>query len=244
MVPAGAPVDEIIFGDEGLTKYLDAGDIIVDGGNSFYKDSIRRSEELAKSGIGFTDCGVSGGPSGARHGACLMTGGDRARYEFLRPLFLDIAAVGAEQFFAGPGAGHFVKMVHNGIEYGMMQAIAEGFAIMKRADYELDLTKVADVYNHSSVIESRLVGWLQHAYETFGEDLDGLSGSVSHTGEAESTVETAHELGVKGRIIEESLAFRVESEDRPSYTGRVLTALRGQFGGHAIRSDNGEKRPK
>jgi len=158
----------------------------------------------------------------------------------LRPLFLAIAAPSGEQFFEGVGAGHFVKMVHNGIEYGMMQAIAEGFAIMKESKYELDLTRVADVYNHASVIESRLVGWLKSAYGSFGEDLETLSGSVAHTGEAESTIETARELGVADSVIEAALRFRVASENDPSYAGRILTALRGQFGGHALRSNDGE----
>ncbi len=240
MVPAGKPVDDIILGDGGLSSLLEPGDIVIDGGNSFYKDSARRGEELAPDGIKFMDCGVSGGPSGARQGASLMIGGDRQPYEQLQPLFRAIAAPAGEQFFEGIGAGHFVKMVHNGIEYGMMQAIAEGFAIMKESQYDLDLTRVADVYNHDSVIESRLVGWLKSAYESFGEDLQSLSGSVAHTGEAESTIDTARELGVPDSVIEAALRFRVASEDDPSYAGQILTALRGQFGGHAIRSNDGE----
>ena len=240
MVPAGKPVDDIVLGEDGLSSLLEPGDVVIDGGNSFYKDSVRRTERLAEKGIKFMDCGVSGGPVGARHGASLMIGGDRETYEWLRPLFSAIAAPSGEQFFDGVGAGHFVKMVHNGIEYGMMQAIAEGFAIMKESEYDLDLTRVADVYDHASVIESRLVGWLKSAYETFGEDLETLSGSVAHTGEAESTIETARELQVADSVIEAALRFRVASEDDPSYTGRILTALRGQFGGHALRSNDGE----
>ncbi len=238
MVPAGKPVEEMILGEQGLVSLLEPGDVIIDGGNSFYKDTVQRAAELAKAGIKFIDCGVSGGPSGARHGASLMTGGDRQTYEWLRPLFLDIASPAGEQFFEGAGAGHFVKMVHNGIEYGMMQAVAEGFAIMGESDYDLDLTRVADVYNHASVIESRLVGWLKSAFESFGEDLSSLSGSVAHTGEAESTIEIAKELGVADPVIEAALRFRIDSQDDPSYTGRILTALRGQFGGHDTGSDS------
>ncbi len=238
MVPAGKPVDDMLFGPDGLAAGLDEGDIIVDGGNSFYKDSIRRAADLERHGLKFMDVGVSGGPEGARHGASLMIGGDRETFEYLQPLFQDIAAPGAAAFFKGAGAGHFVKMVHNGIEYGMMQSIAEGFGIMKQSGFDLDLAEVADVYNHSSVIESRLMGWLRDAFVSFGEDLEPLSGSVSHTGEAESTVKTAKELNVDDRVIADSLAFRVESESRASYIGKILTALRGQFGGHAIRNDD------
>jgi glucose-6-phosphate 1-dehydrogenase len=241
MVPAGEPVENYLFGVGGLSELLEPGDIVIDGGNSFYRDSIRRHQELTKRGIKFVDCGVSGGPAGARHGASLMIGGERETYDYLRPLFVDIAAPGAERYFEGPGAGHFVKMVHNGIEYGMMQAIAEGFTIIREAQYDIDPAEAADIYNHASVIESRLVGWLKSAYEEFGADLKGVSGRVSHTGEAESTMQTARELDVKDKVIEDALTFRVESESHPSYTGRILTVLRGKFGGHEIRSDD-EKR--
>ncbi|MCW4019957.1 MAG: glucose-6-phosphate dehydrogenase [Candidatus Bathyarchaeota archaeon] len=233
MIKAGKPVDEVLFSGDGLVNYLDKGDIVVDGGNSFYKDSVRRAEELEKKGIFFVDAGVSGGPEGARYGACLMVGGKRAIYEKIQPLFLDISAPQGVKFFEGVGAGHFVKMVHNGIEYGIMQSIAEGFAILKNAEYFLDLKDAADVYNHGSVIESRLVGWLKRAFEVHGVELENISGAVAHTGEGEWTVRTAHELEVKAKIIEESLKFRVQSEKNPSYTGKILSALREQFGGHA-----------
>lgn len=136
------------------------------------------------------------------------------------------------------GAGHFVKMVHNGIEYGMMQAIAEGFAVLKASPYNLNLTKITDVYNHKSVIESRLVGWLKDAYEKYGEGLDQISGSVAHTGEGLWTVEAGRDLGVPVPIIEGSLNFRNESKQRPSYSGQILSALRNQFGQHeAIKKE-------
>ncbi len=237
MLTAGSPIDQTI---EVLAKHLQKGDIVVDGGNSFYKDAIRRHEALAKAGITFVDVGVSGGPKGARSGACLMVGGDKGTYEHLQPLFLDFAVRNGVQFFEGAGAGHFVKMVHNGIEYGMMQAIAEGFAILKNSKYRLDLTRIADIYNHGSVIESRLVGWLKRALEVRGEDLKGVSGKVGHTGEGEWTVETANELGLKAKIIEGALQFRKESEKNPdTYTGKVLSALREQFGMHPV-AGNGE----
>ncbi len=237
MVPAGDPVDSILFGSEdepGLWDVLSPGDVVIDGGNSLYKDDDERAERLRERGIDFLDCGTSGGPGGARSGACLMIGGDREVFERVESVFADIAQLDGYQFFEGAGAGHFVKMVHNGIEYGMMQAIAEGFQIMKRSPFDLDLTRVADVYQNGSVIESRLVGWLEDAYREMGEDLEGVSGTVSHTGEGAWTVDAAHEFELKAAIIDGALQFRIESEHDPSYAGQVLSALRNQFGGHAL----------
>jgi len=239
-------VDNALFGAGGVVEYLDKGDVILDGGNSFYEDSVKRAKRLAKHGIKFIDVGVSGGPSGARQGASLMIGGDTEDFEHLEPLFADLAVPGGYKFFPGIGAGHFVKMVHNGIEYGMMQAIAEGFTILKKADLELKLEDIADVYNHGSVIESRLMQWLEQALQLHGSDLEDVSGSVGHSGEGEWTVDTADDIGLKARIIEDSLRFRVESEKDPSYTGRILSALREQFGGHSVKvetsvSKNGQK---
>ena len=234
MLPAGKPVEEMLFAEGGLTDLLDEGDIIVDGGNSLYKDSVERGEKLDKIGLRFLDCGTSGGPSGARHGACLMIGGNRDEFEAAEALFADVAQNDGYQFFEGHGAGHFVKMVHNGIEYGMMQAIAEGFQIMKISQFDLDLTRVADVYQNGSVIESHLIGWLEDAFEEMGEDLEGASGSVAHTGEGAWTVDVAKEMGLPAKIIEGALQFRIDSESDPSYAGQVLSALRNQFGGHAM----------
>jgi len=236
MVPAGKPVDEVIFGKEGLAHFLDKGDIVVDGGNSFYKDSIARYKKLKKKGIHFVDVGVSGGPKGALEGASIMVGGDEPIFEKLKSLFSDLAVRDGCQFFEGAGAGHFIKMIHNGIEYGMMQAIAEGFTILKKARYKLNLAQVSDIYNHGSVIESRLVGWLKRAFETSGNGLEEISGSVAHTGEGEWTVKTAKELKAQARVIEEALRFRIESERNPTYTGKILSALREQFGGHKVRN--------
>ena len=227
-------VDDVLFGKNALSNILERGDIVIDGGNSFYKDSIERSAKLAKLGIKFLDVGVSGGPSGALKGASLMIGGEREVFKKLEPLFADIAAPASYQFFEGAGAGHFVKMIHNGIEYGMMQALAEGFTILKNAKFNLDLERVADIYNHGSVIESRLVGWLEQGLRMRGQDLKDVSGKVAHTGEGAWTVETARELGIKAKIIEDALQFRIESEKNPTYTGKILSALREQFGGHSI----------
>ena len=234
MVPAGKAVEESLFGKGGLAGLLSPGDTVIDGGNSFYKDSIRRAEELEKRGILFVDVGVSGGPVGALNGPSLMIGGQKQAFEMLEPLFRDLAPEGGCRFFGGYGAGHFIKMIHNGIEYGMMQAIAEGFTILKEAPYRLNLADVADVYNHGSVIESRLMGWLKEAFELFGDDLASVSGSVGHTGEGKWTVDVAREKGVAARVIELAHEFRVESERNPSYAGKILTALRNRFGRHAL----------
>ena len=240
MVPAGAPVDEVIFGPTGLLQYLEPGDLIVDAGNSNYRDTINRGARIKKEGRGvqFMDVGVSGGPRGARYGACCMIGGSRKTYEQLLPLFVDINVRGGFAFFKGVGAGHFVKMVHNGIEYGMMQAIAEGFAVMKKSKFNLNLSHVAQIYNRGSVVESRLVGWLKDGFEKYGEDLSSISATVAHTGEGAWTVEVASKLGVDVPILKGSLQFRIDSNKHPSYTGRVLSTLRNQFGGHEATKKN------
>ena len=225
-------LDEVFFGKAGLIHFLVPGDVLIDAGNSHYTDTVKRARKFQAKKIRFVDVGVSGGPGGARYGASLMIGGDPSDYEYLKPLFQDMSVYHGEEFFEGVGAGHFVKMVHNGIEYGMMQAIAEGFDVMKNSSYKLDLTRVASVYNHGSVVESKLVGWLLEAFDVFGEDLSSISGSVAHSGEGKWTVEAASKLGIKVRVIEDALKFRIESARNPSYAGRVLSALRNRFGGH------------
>jgi 6-phosphogluconate dehydrogenase len=192
MVPAGKAVDEQI---DALIPLLAPGDAIIDGGNSNYTDAKGRAERLSAHGIAYMDVGTSGGPGGARKGPSLMIGGRQEDFDRLEYLFSDMAGPGSYQFFPGYGAGHFVKMVHNGIEYGMMQALAEGVAVLKAADYNLDLSNVADIYNHGSVIESRLVGWLAGALNLHGPNMDGVTGSVAHTGEGQWTVDAADLLG-------------------------------------------------
>jgi glucose-6-phosphate 1-dehydrogenase len=235
MLPAGDVVEEALFGEGGLTSLLEPGDVIIDGGNSFYEDSARRGRRLEDAGFAFCDAGVSGGPSGARWGACLMVGGKEETFSRLVPLWHDLAKEGAYRHFEGYGAGHFVKMVHNGIEYGMMQAIAEGFTVLKDSEFRPDLMRVAEIYDNGSVIESRLVGWLHDAFARHGEDLADVSDVVMHTGEGEWMVRTAEFEGVPVPVIADSLRFRVESaERRAGYTGRILAALRESFGGHAV----------
>jgi len=231
MVPNNA-VDEVI--DE-LMPLLQKGDTVIDGGNTFFKDSIKRAEKIEAVGINFMDIGVSGGPGGARNGACMMIGGNKEIFERYEKLFQDTCVEKGYGYFGKHGAGHFVKMVHNGIEYGMMQAIGEGFEVLKKSDFDLDLKKVTEVYNHGSVITSRLVGWLQSAYEKDGVELAAISGKVSHSGEGEWTIEAARELGIPTPVIKASLQFRIDSQEKPNYTGQVVSALRGQFGKHEVR---------
>jgi len=228
MVPHQS-VDAVL--DE-LVPLLEKGDTIIDGGNCPYRESIRRHQQLTDQGINFLDAGVSGGPSGARNGACIMVGGECALFERYEELFKDLSVPQGYLYAGGPGAGHFVKMVHNGIEYGMMQAIAEGFELLKRSTLAIDVEATAELYNHGSVIESRLVGWLAAAYKTVGSELASYSGSVGASGEGQWTVEEAQRLGIPVPIIEGALNFRTQSQKFPSYTGRILSALRNQFGGH------------
>jgi len=231
MVPHQA-VDDVL---SELVPSLVDGDTVIDGGNSPYKESARRAGEFKSTGINFVDAGVSGGPAGAREGACIMVGGDEEDFEALEPLFRDLAAPDAYGYMGTHGAGHFVKMIHNGIEYGMMQAISEGFAVMEKSGFNLDLEKISDLYNHRSVVESRLVGWLKEGFEKFGQKMEGVSGSVGASGEGEWTVEAAKDLGVPVKVIEDALAFRTASQDNPSYTGKLLQAMRNRFGGHKAK---------
>jgi 6-phosphogluconate dehydrogenase len=233
MVPSGKPVDATIGG---LLKYLAKGDVVIDGGNSFYENSLRRGKKLKTKGIHFLDVGVSGGPKTVRDGKpALMIGGEKAVFQKMKPLFDDLTRKESFGYMGKSGAGHFVKMMHNGIEYGIMQALAEGFTVMKKAPFGLDLTEVARVYNNGSVIESRLTGWMESGLKKYGPKLQEAAGSVKHTGEGEWTVKTAKKLRVPIPVIKASFDFRVQSAKKPSYTGKILMTLRNQFGGHRIK---------
>jgi len=233
MVPYQA-VDDVL---KDIVPLLTKNDVVIDGGNSPYKETIRRAAELEKKGVDFLDAGTSGGPRGARTGACIMVGGSKEVFRKHEQLFRDLSTENGYAYLGKSGAGHFVKMVHNGIEYGMMQALAEGVAILKVSSFGLDMVKVADLYNHRSVIESRLVGWLKTAFEQYGTDLREVSGSVAQSGEGMWTVEAAKELGIPVPIIKGALDFRLESQKNPSYTGQVVSALRHQFGGHEVMTE-------
>ncbi len=236
MVPFQA-VDDVL---KELTPLLAKGDTVIDGGNSPYKYSMRRAAELKERGIDFLDAGVSGGPKGARTGACIMVGGRKEVFEKFEGLFRDLSAKNGYAYFGKAGSGHFVKMVHNGIEYGMMQALAEGFSVLKASPFGLDMVKIADLYDHRSVIESRLVGWLKDAYEQYGDELADISGAAAQSGEGLWTIEAARELGVSVPVIKGALDFRLDSQKRPSYTGKIISALRHQFGGHEVKEKEAE----
>ncbi|MBU1032917.1 MAG: phosphogluconate dehydrogenase (NAD(+)-dependent, decarboxylating) [Patescibacteria group bacterium] len=219
-----------------LSPNLKARDTIIDGGNSFYQDSISRARKLSKRKINFLDVGVGGGPESTRKGACLMVGGPKSQYKRYAKLFADLSCKGGYGHVGESGAGHFVKMVHNGIEYGMMQAMAEGFAVMKAATYySIDLKQVAGIYKNGSVIESHLMGCLENAYEEFGNDLTKVSGRADETGGGRWTVKEAHKLGVFDRVIHTALNARKKSQTRPSYEAQIIMALRSQFGGFDVK---------
>ncbi|MBI2022833.1 decarboxylating 6-phosphogluconate dehydrogenase [Candidatus Daviesbacteria bacterium] len=238
MLPAGETTDEFI---NKVLPLLESNDLLIDGANSFYKDTLRRAEKIHAKGVHFLDIGVSGGPNGARTGACLMIGGAKEDLERVKELVEKASAPNAWGYFGGVGAGHFAKMVHNGIEYGMMESIAEGAAILKASEFNFDLAEVFRVYQQRSVIESRLVGWSE---EALSEDpnLDNYSSVIGHTGEGEWTVKTAQKLGVKTPVLEDSLSVRVESEkdteDSPNgFRNKLVSAMRGKFGDHKVRKN-------
>lgn len=235
MLTAGDATEEVLLGDQGLTTLLTQNDIVIDAANSNYKDTQRRYDLLKEHGLKLMDAGVSGGPDGARNGACIMVGGDEAVFEQMKPLFKALSVEDGFDYFGTSGAGHFVKMVHNGIEYGMMQAIGEGFEVLRTSDYGLDLQKVAKLYNHKSVIESRLIEWLVEGYKKYGAELSEISGVIAHSGEGEWTVQSAKEKGLKLPVIEAALAYRKTSASNENYIGKVVSLLRNIFGGHDVR---------
>jgi len=234
MLPAGKPVDDHL---EQLKDLLSADDIIIDGGNTYYKDDIRRSEMLTEAGIKFMDVGVSGGIWGLEVGYCMMMGGDRQIYEYLEPIFKTLAPKDGYLHCGPIGAGHFVKMVHNGIEYGMMQAYGEGFAILEGSPYaeSLDYSRVAHLWNQGSVIRSWLLELLETAFAK-DERLTEIRGYVEDSGEGRWTVQQAVESGVSAPVIALSLFRRFRSRQENAFEDRVLAALRREFGGHAVKA--------
>ena len=230
MIPAGQAVDDMI---EKLLPLLDMNDIIIDGGNSNYKDTLRRYNYLKERGIAFADVGTSGGINGARYGACTMVGADDDVIEVIEGLLKDISVKDGYLHCGRPGSGHYVKMVHNGVEYGMMQAIGEGFEILEKGPFNLDLEKVARVWNNGSVIRGWLMELAQNAFSKDGK-LDGIRGIMYSSGEGLWTVQEALELKVPAPVITESLMMRYRSEQEDTFTGKVVAALRNEFGGHAV----------
>ena len=230
MVPAGEIVDQLV---DQLSAILAPGDIVIDGGNSHYKQSVERYERLKANGIHFLDAGTSGGMEGARHGACMMIGGDREAFAHIEPMIRDINVDKGYLYKGDAGSGHFLKMIHNGIEYGMMQAIGEGFEVLEKSQYNYDFAEVARVWANGSVIR----GWLMDLTErAFRKDakLDDIRGVMHSSGEGKWTLETALDLQAATPVIAMSLLMRYRSLDEDAFHGKVVAALRNEFGGHAV----------
>jgi 6-phosphogluconate dehydrogenase len=230
MVPSGSPVDENI---NELQDLLGPGDIIIDGGNSYFKDSQTRSGKLNEKGIFFLDCGTSGGIWGLGNGYSLMSGGDKDASDYVYPIFKSLAPEGGYTYCGESGAGHFVKMIHNGIEYGLMQSYAEGFEILRKSPFNLDLAAIASGWRYGSVVRSWLLDLLLNALK---EDpkLETIKGYVKDSGEGRWTVQAAMDLDVPAHIITSSLFERFQSRQDESFAMKILAALRNQFGGHAV----------
>ncbi|GBE41473.1 6-phosphogluconate dehydrogenase, NAD(+)-dependent, decarboxylating [bacterium BMS3Bbin09] len=232
MVPAGRATEDTL---KDLAGMLDEGDILVDGGNSYYKDSMRMAEELRKKKIGFLDVGTSGGIWGLKEGYCMMIGGDKEVFEKIEPLIKTLAPENGYAHVGPAGAGHFVKMVHNGIEYAMLQAYAEGFEIMNaKKDFDLDLHKISGLWNHGSVVRSWLLELAERAFDK-EPDLASIQGYVEDSGEGRWTVAEAIELNVPAPNITISLLERFRSRQDESFGAKVIAALRNEFGGHGVK---------
>jgi len=232
MVPAGDPTTQQI---QTLIPLLNKGDIIIDGGNSNFRDSIRHGQELAAMGLDFMDEGTSGGIWGLRNGYCLMIGGERRAFERLEPAFKSLAPPDGYLLCGPVGAGHFVKMIHNGIEYGMMQAFGEGFEILEKSQFDVDLQKVAHLWNQASVVRSWLCELAERAFSN-DPKLEKIRGYVEDSGEGRWTIQEAINLDVPAPVITLSLFERFHSRQDESFSAKVLAALRNEFGGHAVKT--------
>jgi 6-phosphogluconate dehydrogenase len=234
MIPAGDPTEQSV---NELLGLLEPGDIVIDGGNSNFRDSQRRAALARERGIGYVDAGVSGGIWGMENGYCIMAGGEREDVSHMEPLFHSLSPEGGYAHVGPPGAGHFVKMVHNGIEYGLMQAYAEGFEIMKSSEFELDLHEIAGIWRYGSVVRSWLLELLHDAFEQDGNDLAGIAGYVEDSGEGRWTVFEAVNQSVPAPVITASLFARFASRQDESFGAKINAALRKQFGGHAVKTE-------
>lgn len=234
MLTAGDVTEDMLFGSHALVSKLSPGDILIDGGNSNFNDSRRRAWLCGEKSIHYLDVGTSGGPAGARSGACLMIGGNKDIYTQLLPLFESISVPDGFQYIGESGSGHYTKMVHNAVEYAFLQAMGEGFEMMKNGPYSsVDLKDVARIWNTGSVIESKL---MRLAHNAFSEDssLDGIKGYIEDNGEAQWTIETALQYKIPVTTLAHSLFVRYRSRQEDSFAAKVVAVLRKQFGGHAI----------
>jgi 6-phosphogluconate dehydrogenase len=233
MVPAGDPVTQTL---DALTPLLQAGDTIVEGGNSNYQDSLRRAAALREKGIHFLDAGVSGGIWGLTEGYCLMVGGEEAAFRRLEPTFRTLAPADGYLYVGGSGAGHFTKMIHNGIEYGMLQAYGEGFELLKASPFKPDLARLAHLWNRGSVVRSWLLELLERALRS-DPDLSGIRGYVEDSGEGRWTVLEAIARDVPAPVLTLALFARFRSRQEDSFAAKVIAALRKEFGGHAVKEE-------
>jgi len=239
MVPAGEATDDTL---NEFAKHATQGDILVDGANSYFRDSIRRAEKYRALGFDFLDVGVSGGVWGLENGYCMMVGGDARAVERVKPVLDTLAPPNGWAHFGKSGAGHFIKMVHNGIEYGMMQAYGEGFELLHKSEFDLDLQRVASVWDHGSVVRSWLLELAERAFEQEGKDLRNIKGYVSDSGEGRWTILEAIEHDVPATVLAHSLFARFTSRQEDSFAMKVAAALRNQFGGHAIKTESDDPR--
>jgi 6-phosphogluconate dehydrogenase len=234
MIPAGEITERTV---KDLLAILEAGDVLVDGGNSNFQDSKRRNEEAAEVGIHFLDVGVSGGIWGLEEGFCLMAGGVEEAIRLLEPALTTLAPEGGWAHVGPSGAGHFVKMAHNGIEYGLMQAYAEGFEIMHASEFDLDLQQIAGIWRYGSVVRSWLLELLRNSFETHGIDLADIAGYVDDSGEGRWSVFEAINEDVPAPVITSALFARFASRQDESFAAKINAALREQFGGHAVKAE-------
>jgi 6-phosphogluconate dehydrogenase len=233
MIPAGPPTEATF---EELLELLEEGDVVVDGGNSNFKDSKRRAATARERGIGFVDAGVSGGIWGLEIGYCLMVGGEAEAVERVAPAFETLAPRDGWAHVGGSGAGHYVKMVHNGIEYGLMQAYAEGFELMHHSEFDLDLEEISGIWRYGSVVRSWLLELLHEAFKTEGSALERIEGYVEDSGEGRWTITEAIDTAVPTPVIAAALFARFSSRQDINFAAKVAAALRNQFGGHAVRA--------
>jgi 6-phosphogluconate dehydrogenase len=232
MVPSGGPTEDTV---RALGQLLQKGDILIDGGNSFYKDSIRRAGELKQKGIFFLDAGTSGGVWGLKFGYCLMVGGEQKAFDVVTPIFQTLAPRDGYAFMGKSGAGHFVKMVHNGIEYALLQGYAEGFELLAaKKDFDFDLKKISHLWNQGSVVRSWLLELAENAFAK-NPSLEGIKDYVQDSGEGRWTVAEAMEQDVPVPVITISLLERFRSRQKESFAAKVIAALRDEFGGHGVK---------
>jgi 6-phosphogluconate dehydrogenase len=231
MVPSGDVTEQTLLK---FADMMDEGDILIDGGNSYFRDSVRRAEMLRERGLRFLDAGTSGGVWGLQVGYCLMVGGDSGAYEHVEPALKTLAPENGYAYLGEAGAGHFTKMIHNGIEYGMMQAYAEGFEILEKSQYDFDLRAISSLWNQGSVVRSWLLELAESAFERDGH-LDSIRGYAEDSGEGRWTILEAINEDVPAHVISASLFARFSSRQDDSFAMKVIAALRGEFGGHAIQ---------